>query len=410
MESGWEMPGRRANAAGCQWIVPITRITMNNWTTRSIETNRAVAVLLLAGSLACGACSSSKGDQAGAGEAMRSGGRAGPSGQTGQSGQTSQAGQGSRGPVSVATQLSDAQLREQCIGILTTALGASQPEQVGNAIEGLLQAPARLEPSLARLLTNESPAVRAIAAKAIARGKLANAAESTRPLLTDPVSIVRSAAIFALAANGLKVDPTPLATMLKTGQPRERAEAAYILGELGNTSAVTLLRDGASTPMPRADAVEARLAYLQMAEAMVKLGEDSAINEVRAALYPARPEDLEATVLAAQIIGQVKDKQSAAQLIYLTADKDPMGNPYPAEVRLQIAGSLAKLGNSRGVYIADEFAKSAKPVLRAQAVSVYGETRQREFLAKATAMINDPDGIVRIYAATAVLKILEAAR
>jgi len=310
----------------------------------------------------------------------------------------------------VATQLSDAQLREQCIGILTTALGASQPEQVGNAIEGLLQAPARLEPSLARLLTNESPAVRAIAAKAIARGKLANAAESTRPLLTDPVSIVRSAAIFALAANGLKVDPTPLATMLKTGQPRERAEAAYILGELGNTSAVTLLRDGASTPMPRADAVEARLAYLQMAEAMVKLGEDSAINEVRAALYPARPEDLEATVLAAQIIGQVKDKQSAAQLIYLTADKDPMGNPYPAEVRLQIAGSLAKLGNSRGVYIADEFAKSAKPVLRAQAVSVYGETRQREFLAKATAMINDPDGIVRIYAATAVLKILEAAR
>lgn len=62
-----------------------------------------------------------------------------------------------------------------------------------------------------------------------------------------------------------------------------------------------------------------RLLQLQLAEAMVKLGEDDQIATIRAALYPSRPEDLEATALAVQIIGQVKDRGSIDELIYLSA-------------------------------------------------------------------------------------------
>jgi hypothetical protein len=40
---------------------------------------------------------------------------------------------------------------------------------------------------------------------------------------------------------------------------------------------------------------------LQISEARVKLGDEEALIDIRAALFPARSEDLEATALAAQI-------------------------------------------------------------------------------------------------------------
>ena len=118
------------------------------------------------------------------------------------------------------------------------------------------------------------------------------------------------------------MDQTPLGAMMRHPDPRVRAQAAYVLGEIGNRSAAALLREAAKNPPTTAPLSQVRILQLQIAEALVKLGELDAIETVRASLFPSRPDDLETAALAVQIIGQVKDRRSIDQLIYLTALKD----------------------------------------------------------------------------------------
>ena len=56
---------------------------------------------------------------------------------------------------------------------------------------------------------------------------------------------------------------------------------------------------------------------LQIAQARVRLGDEEAIHSIRAALFPARSEDLEATALAAQLTGELNDRASARELVML---------------------------------------------------------------------------------------------
>lgn len=301
------------------------------------------------------------------------------------------------------------QLREQAVQLLVTAAGSTAPEERANACEALLQAPGRLESLLPGLLRDGNVGVRAVAAGAVARGKFVKWIEEVRPLLNDPSPMVRAMAVFAMARCGGDANPSPLARLLQSPEPRVMAQAAYVLGELGNASAMPMLREAAVRGNVRADQSELRLAHLQIAEALVKLGDTDALHELRAALYPSRPEDLEVAALAAQILGQVKDKGSMTQLMYLTAQLDPQKRKMPAEVRLAAAGALARLGNPNGSFIADEFVGSAQPPLRAQAAFVYGETGKADNLPRlAELMSSDPAALVRIAAANAILKIVDA--
>jgi HEAT repeat protein len=220
---------------------------------------------------------------------------------------------------------------------------------------------------------------------------------------------VRAAAIFAIRRCRASVDPTPLAGMLQDASPRVRAQAAFVLGELGDAGAIPMLREAARDPMNKAPPSEVKVMQLQIAEARIKLGDDDALQELRAALYPARPEDMEATILAAQIIGQVQDRASMAPLIALTAMKDEAGNRMPAEAQLAAAGSLARLGATQGGFIARQYSADPDPIRRAQAAFVFGETGGRENLPILDGMLADQEGTVRVSAAAAILKIAEAA-
>jgi HEAT repeat protein len=165
--------------------------------------------------------------------------------------------------------------------------------------------------------------------------------------LNDPSAYVRGSAIFALTKCGIEVDPSPLAGMLlRDPSPRVRAQAAYLLGEIGDPSALGPLHDAAKATVPRASQAEMKMLQLQIAEAIVKLGEEDQISTIRAALYPARPEDLEITALAVQILGQLRDKAAADELIFLTAREDQRGQHWPAEIRLGCAAALARMGPS----------------------------------------------------------------
>jgi HEAT repeat protein len=212
--------------------------------------------------------------------------------------------------------------------------------------------------------------------------------------------------MFALAKCEQQVDLSPMAGLLMSDpSPRVRAHVGYLLGEIGDPSALGLLHEAANVAIPRASNAEVKMMQLQLAEAMVKLGEEDQVATIRAALYPARPEDLEVTALAAQIIGHLKDKGSVDELIYLTARQDRAGHKLPAEIRLGCGAALAQMGHTQGSFLADEYAANPLPALRAQSAFTYGEIGRAENLPKLEVLLADPEGIVQVSAAAAVLRM-----
>lgn len=295
-------------------------------------------------------------------------------------------------------------LRDQAIDGLIVLAASGEPQVRANAVEALMAVPSRAEPAVARALHDENLGVRTVAAMTAGKLRLASQKEALLPLLQDPSPFVQAAAIYALRRCGENVDPTPLAGMLlRDPSLRVRANAAVVLGELGDSSALGLLRQAAKDPLVKADQAEARLLRLQIAEAMVKLGDEDQVGPIRAALYPSQPNELEATALAVQIIGQVGDRAAINQLIYLAQQKNEKDQTMPAEIRLGVAAALAKMGKPEGSFVAEEFRTSQNPVLRAQAAYVYGQTAQVENLARLEVMMTDPAVTVRVCAAGAVL-------
>ncbi len=302
-----------------------------------------------------------------------------------------------------------AQLRERAFGLLLSAASGESAEERANAIEALIQSPPRLKGVAGAALADSSPAVRGIAAMAVGKARLTELASQLRPLISDQFPQVRANAIFALLRCDQPVDPTPLAEMLNSPRPQVRAQAAFVLGELGEKSAVGPLREAHRHGLAKASPAAVRLMELQIAEARAKLGDDDGLIDIRTALFPARAEDLEATALAAQIVGQIGDRASVDRLMYLTAEWDRDKQPLPAEIRLAAASSLAKLGRRQGSFIADQYKANESDILRAQAALVYGDTGWLENLPTLTAMLDDPSGRVRVAAASAIVRITSSA-
>lgn len=318
-----------------------------------------------------------------------------------------------------------AQLREQALDVLTDLAQRGEPQVRANALEGLALVPTRLEPVIRRALVDENPGVRAVAAMAAGKARLASVAEFVRPLLNDPSNLVRASAIVGLsqiamspAGRSARIelpDPSPLARMLWSRDPREQGQAAFALGEIGNTSALPMLREAVRQPMPRAGANEKRIVQLQMNEAMAKMGDDTVLGEIRAALYPSSPADLEVAALAAQVVGQVGDKQSILQLDYLCQPRNTSGRTggaapdegqMPAEVRLAAAAAIGKLGDPMGIPTATEFLTSPSPAYRAAAALAIGEAGRVSTLSLALLqpVINDPEPSVQAAAAAGIIK------
>lgn len=303
-----------------------------------------------------------------------------------------------------AAELSSA--RERVIDML---MGMTKDENASiraNALEGLSASPARIEGVIRERLLDQNEGVRSVAAMVAGRLKLKGTIDALRSVANDYSPYARASAIYALRRCGVDEDPSPIAEMvLENPDPRVRSHAAFILGELGDTSALGLLRQASAESMPRANPSLVKLMKLQIAEAMIKLGDEGQLSVIRAALYPARAEELEATALAVQILGEVDDRGAVEQLIQLTKSREETERAMPAEVRLGAAAALAKLGQTRGAFIADEYRADSAAVLRAQAAAVYGETGRSEHLGVLETMLEDGSPLVRVSAASAVLRV-----
>jgi len=299
------------------------------------------------------------------------------------------------------------QLRERAFAVLNAAGNGTAAEGRANAIEAMIDSPKRLEPLARRGLLDTNLGVRAVAATAVGKARLNNLVDMVRPLTADTSPMVRIAATYALAQCGQNPNVEALAQLLRDPSPLVRAQTAYVLGEMGNKSADLMLRDASRDSMPMADPGAVRLMRLQLCEAMVKLGNRDAVEEIRAALYPSRPEDLEATVLAIQIVGQVNDEPSAWRLKCLALDSDPQRGMMPPEVRLAAAAVLAKIGRPKGdgAFMADAYYQSPEAPLRAQSAAVYGATGRAATLPNLEVLMADQDSLVKVAAAAAIVKV-----
>jgi len=168
------------------------------------------------------------------------------------------------------------------------------------------------------------------------------------------------------------------------------------------------------------DSTQVRLFGLQVAEALIKLGELDSANSLEAALYPKLAEDFEAAVLSAQIIGEVRNRRAIWQLVNLVETRatgvsggEQTGGVsylYPKELRLAAATALAKMGETDGVFVADELARDPEPVIRAQTAFLYAATGQREYLRRLEPLLKDESDLVRVAAAAAILRLIDGPR
>lgn len=302
-------------------------------------------------------------------------------------------------------------LREEAVSMLETLSKDPSAEIRANVVEaagwggaGSSGGSSRLIPIIEKGLSDPSPAVQTVALMVVARNKIRQFVPLARTSLSSESPYVKSAAIYALAANGVEVDQTPLASILLThDKPQVRAHAAFILGELKNASAMGLLRQAAREKLIMASESQVKSYQLQIAEALVKLGDQTQIDTIRAALYSG-PDDLEAVALAAQILGTISDSGSRNNLINLSVYKDRAGTPLPADVRLAVAAALAKLGETDAAMIATEFVTHAEPAIRKQAAYVMGLGGKNALAVHLATLLKDQDAGVRVAAADAILK------
>lgn len=294
-------------------------------------------------------------------------------------------------------------IQDASIELLLQAADAEDPLIRANAIEALHARPQYLEPVVREHLADENRGVRYVAAMTVGRMEMATLAPLLVPLLEDDSASVQAAAIYGLKRCGRRIDLSPLRTMLFSENPEVRANAAFILGELGNSSALGMLRAVAGRGMNRVLPARRKIVDLQIAEAMVKLGSESELQVIRAALFsPA--EQGESIAIACQMCGSLKDGQALPNLLNL-ALRDGI-HRQAAEVRMAAALAVGLIDPLRmPLEVPREYLSSSIPALRAQAVLTLGMSGRPDTLADISGLLSDHDPLVQVSAAGAILRI-----
>lgn len=294
-------------------------------------------------------------------------------------------------------------IEEDAISILMQAARSSEPLLRANAVEGLTRSPEHFQQVIEGALADENRGVRFVAAMSVGRMRLVEYGPSVELLLADESASVQAAAMFALKACGRPVDLNPLAEMLFSTDPEIKANAALVLGELGNRSAVPMLQAAVGKGIEQMTPIRARMVDLQLAEALVMLGADNQIDAIRAALF-TRADEAELAVLACQMCGRLKDGKSAPDLNNILAYSGRFRRP--AELRMAAAAALAEIEPTRAASdVPMAYIDSEQFTLRGQAALTLGSMGDPLSLPALAAMLSDRHPVVQVSAAAAILKI-----
>ena len=294
-------------------------------------------------------------------------------------------------------------LRDLAIDLLVRAAASETALLRANAIEAMQHAPGRMEPLVAGGLVDDNRGVRFVSAMTIGELRVERLAHLLEPLLRDESLSVRAAAIYGLYRCGYRVDQSPLASMILSDDPEVRANAAMVLGELGNRTALPVIRQAVGLGMERVGAARAKVVDLQLAEAMVKLGADEKIEVIRAALFA--PAELgELTALACMMAGRLHDERVVADLVRLARRTGP--NQQSAEVRMAATWALAQIAPAQATAeVPMEYVASPQDALRAQAGLTLGEVGDPSGLSALAVLLEDPNPLVQVAAAGGILQI-----
>lgn len=304
-----------------------------------------------------------------------------------------------------ATAVDVSRVREDAITTVMQISKSDDAQLRANAVEAASFAPQRLKDIIDAGLADRIAGVRTVAASAVGRAQIRPLINRVKALQNDKSDHVRASAIYALIKNGERADQSPLAVMLMSSEsPWVSRQAAYVLGELGNRSALPMLRSASASRTNVLEPSQQRAFQLQVIEAMVKLGEQDQLPALRAGLYPSQVDQFDSAVLAIQILGELRDREAIGQLTSILQYTDKAGQANPPEMRLAAAGALARMGVDNAAAEADQYLTHPSAAIRAQAASVYGNHPGPKYWDRLKALMTDKDPTVRIAAAAGVLK------
>ncbi|MEQ9455117.1 MAG: HEAT repeat domain-containing protein [Phycisphaeraceae bacterium] len=293
-----------------------------------------------------------------------------------------------------------ATLRDRAIAEVRAAAVADDAALRMNAIEASHPVPGLASELVEPMLLDEVVPVRFAALMTVGQLKLEEHGQAAADLSLDENLSVRAAAIFAADANGVAIDVSPLAQLVHSPEPGVRGNAALILGEMGDASAKEMLHEAARVPFDRRImAIRREIVQVQVAEALVKLGDLEALTPIRAAAYSQSDE---IRVLAVSMLGPLGDRRMIPMLARMLEQP-------PVELQLAAARSLMQLGVEDGMPILVRGLDSAMPTVRAQAAFSLGDSGDPIGLALLGDTLEDEVPMVRLAAAAAVLKRLPTA-
>ena len=190
-----------------------------------------------------------------------------------------------------------------------------------NAVETGQWIPDRVAELVHMGLRDQHEAVRFSAAVLVGRLKLEGMVASVKELGGDASVSVRAAILYALQRCDEPVDLSPMATILFQSDPTVRGNAAMLLGQLGDPSAIPMLSSAAKSPLPHVVTSEQEaVVRIQIAEAIVNLGDESAIEVVRAQAY-AQSEEVR--IMAVRMLGRLRDRRFERALVAML-DQNPI--------------------------------------------------------------------------------------
>jgi apolipoprotein N-acyltransferase len=295
-------------------------------------------------------------------------------------------------------------MRSNALRLLDEASRSQSPLLRAISMEALEHDPTTLEPAVRRGLGDANPGVRFVAAMVGSKARLPGLATLVEPLLLDANDSVKAAAILALHRAGRSVDPSPLIRMIVAPTADVRGNAAMVLGEMGNRSALPMLADALGAPMPKALPAQVRVVDLQIGEAMVKLGDRSQLEPIHAALF-SRSDQGECIGLACQIVGSLRD-QTALPMLQRLIDANGL-DTRPAEIRLVAAVAVMHIAPSAPATLAELGqlgARDTRAEVRGIAAKLLGFFRSPEVDVSLGRLLRDRDPVVQVAAAAAILR------
>lgn len=294
-------------------------------------------------------------------------------------------------------------VHESAVDVLRQAAESTNPLLRAHAIEAIQYAPNDAKPIVQQALGDSNRGVRFTAIMTVGDLELCELSSLVRPLLHDESQSVQAASIYALTQCDEDVDPGPLASMIFSENPEVRANAAIVLGRIGNPSAMTMLRSAVGREMPRVPPERVRIIDLQIAEAIVMLGDDRQLDVIRAALFAPVAEHGEVVTLACQMVGRLNDRRAASNLHNLATREGR--RQLPPEIRLAATEALAQIDpGAAPIGVAVQYADSERFDHRAQAAATLGAIDHPAAINALEQLLTDSNPIVQIAAAGGLLR------